>query len=212
MKSAIVCNFPHCTHTQLGTVETEIRSAKEGQNFMGAPKGGMMGMMAPCPPPPSSSRVQMLSAVRGAVRGAMDNECDDEDAFSGRMEMHSRRGGGGGGGGGGGSFARSKSRISVTTGHPRVEHLASAAVFSSSIPVDSSGTTAIDFPQDFDGVAFVMLSSDCCCEWRITPFKSSSSSSLSSLLQRQLCLTEPFSPQSHMALQVRFCSMSCYTN
>lgn len=134
-------------------------------------------------------------------------ECDDgAGEFSGYMEMRSRCGGGGG------AFLRSQSRIPVTTGHPRVEHLASAAVFASSIPVHSSGTTVIDFPQNFNGVAFVMLSSHSSCEWRIMPFKSSSSWLLSSLLQRQLCLTDPFSPHSHMALQVGICSiMSCYT-
>ena len=53
-----------------------------------------------------------------------------------------------------------------------------------------------------------MLTGDSSCEWQIVhacsaqPASSSSSSSLPSLLQRQLCLTQPFAPDTHMALQV----------
>ncbi len=87
------------------------------------------------------------------------------------------------------------------TGPPRVEHLASSADLSAKIQLNSSGVTHIKLPENFDGVALVMLSSDWSCEWRILNPKMSSLASPLSLLQRQLCLAQPFSPQSHMALQ-----------
>jgi hypothetical protein len=90
------------------------------------------------------------------------------------------------------------------SGPPRVEHLAAAAALSSKIRINSSGVTQVKLPDNFDGVALVMLSSDWSCEWRILNPKMSSLESPSSLLQRQLCLLQSFSPQSHMALQASF--------
>ena len=159
---------------------------------MGAPKAAarqMHGMMASCAPLPAC-----MSARRSESYG--DN---DEDGDNDEVAMCSF--GGGGGLGRGGGAARHMVRASVTTGPPRIEHLASAAFLYANIQVDASGATAIKLPDDFDGVALVMLSSDWSCEWQILHAKSSSSASRPSLLQRQLCLTQPFSPQSHMARQ-----------
>ena len=132
----------------------------------------------------------------GGARSYREKECDDEydgSLFGGRSSLGKSV-----------SAARHRDRSSVTTGHPRVEHLASAAVLFANIPVNASGATVIKLPDDFIGVTFVMLSSDWSCEWQILNPKSSSPASLPSLLQRQLCLTQPFPPQSHMALQVSF--------
>ncbi len=90
------------------------------------------------------------------------------------------------------------------SGPPRVEHLAAAAALSAKIRINSSGVTQVKLPENFDGVALVMLSSDWSCEWRILNPEMSSLESPSSLLQRQLCLPQSFSPQSHMALQASF--------
>jgi len=90
-------------------------------------------------------------------------------------------------------------------GPPRVEHLAAAAALSAKIRINTSGVTRVQLPEHFDGVALVMLSSDWSCEWRIVNPTMSSLERPPSLLQRQLCLAESFSPQSHMALQASFC-------
>lgn len=152
----------------------------------------MHGMMAPCAPPPC------MSASRKGFAGAeeeCDDACDDDD-FGGGGARRSFGGGCGLGKGGG-----ARRRTSVTNGPPRVEHLAAAAVICANIQLDASGATAIRLPDDFDGVAFVMLSSDWSCEWQILHPKSVFPASLPSLLQRQLCLTQPYLPQAHMALQ-----------
>ena len=96
------------------------------------------------------------------------------------------------------------------SGPPRVEHLAAAAALSAKIRINSSGVARVKLPENFDGVALVMLSSDWSCEWRILNPKMSSSEPPSSLLQRQLCLAQSFSPQSHMALQASFCCVQNY--
>jgi hypothetical protein len=161
---------------------------------MGAPKAAarqMHGMMAPCAPPPA------CMSARIAAKSCDKEHYDDGDDDGVAMCSF----GGGGGLGRGGGAARHTVRASVTTGPPRIEHLASAAVLSANIQVDASGATSIKLPDDFDGVALVMLSSDWSCEWHILHAKSSLSASRPSLLQRQLCLTQPFSPQSHMARQ-----------
>ncbi len=91
---------------------------------------------------------------------------------------------------------------SVASGHPRVEHLASAAVPCSNVRLDASGTAVIKLPADYDGIALVMLTCESSCEWRIVHSSSSLSASPPTLLQRQLCLTQTFAPESHMSLQV----------
>jgi hypothetical protein len=108
------------------------------------------------------------------------------------------------------NFNESKSSASVMKrknpsairGHPRIEHLHAAAAVCSNISIDASGLTVVKMPENFDGAALVMLSSDSSCEWQIVHACSSQLESPSSLLQRQLCLTQPFAPDTHMSLQV----------
>ena len=93
-------------------------------------------------------------------------------------------------------------RRDAAEGLPRVEHLASAAVPLCAIQLNSAGCASVKLPPDFDGVALVMLSSERSCEWQILHVSSSPSASPPSMLQRQLCLNDPFPPDSHTSLQV----------
>ncbi len=168
------CSVTMLTCEQLGSVDTEIRKAEEGESFMDIP--------------------DLLPRTRSA-----EYFCDFGDGpSSDRINLKPMKPAA--------KCAELKER-QRPNGPPRVEHLASAAILSAGIQLDTSGVTHVTLPEEFEGIALVMLSSHCSCEWRILNPKVAPLSSPSSLLQKQLCLAQPFSPQSHMALQAIICQI-----
>ena len=196
---------------QLGTVETAIRRAQLGQSFVGrsdfasaseSSSSAMYGMMplsrkAPTPAKPAAKCISATPKSEGGQFRHDDGELpeyisDDEDE-----EFCDSR-----------ATRRSSQKSSDTSGCPRVEHLAMAAVFYTNLQIDASGVSSFKLPEEFVGASLVMLSSDSSCEWEVVHCFSSAHGAPPSLLQRQLCLTQPFTPDSHMALQVSWHCMS----
>ena len=209
-------------YAQLGTVETEIRRARQGQQFAGAP-----------PPPQASKKMSGEPAMYGgggrpmamgmmaksaapAMRSAFaDDDSDNDEACEGgefeeedagcepqfaRSQLMSNIRGGSSSSSS--SMRRRSFGSSAATGYPRIEHLSAAAALCANNVIEPSGVTVIKLPEDFDGAALVMLTGDLSCEWRIVHVSSSQPAPPPSLLQRHLCLTQPFSPDTHMTLQV----------
>ena len=194
---------------QLGTVETAIRRAQLGQSFVGrsdfssgsassssAMHEKMMKKVA-TPAKPAAKCASFQPKSEG--RMMMDEEHDEDEAeyvSEGESE--------------GGLFCDGNrpARRSDTSGCPRVEHLSTAAVLCTNLKIDASGVISFKLPEDFFGDSLVMLSSDSSCEWEVVHCFSSAHVEPPSLLQRQLCLTQPFTPDSHMALQVSWYCMS----
>lgn len=206
----LICTECNAIH-QLGAVETAIRRAQEGQSFVGrsdfasasaSSSSAMHGMMplsrkAPTPAKPAAKCISAKPKSEGGQFRHDDEEekeyiCDDEEE-----EFCDSR-----------ATRRSSQKSSDTSGCPRVEHLAMAAVFCTNLQIDASGVSSFKLPEEFVGVSLVMLSSDSSCEWEIVHCFSSVHGTPPSLLQRQLCLMQPFTPDSHMALQVRWYCMS----
>ena len=205
-------------YAQLGTVETEIRHARQGQQFAGAPfssiqkmsgekvmygGGGRpmaMGMMAKAKGEPSRSCADddddddddCGKECAGGEFEAEEAGCEPQFARSQFMSKSSSS-----------SLMRRRSvGSSAATGYPRIEHLSAAAALCANNIIEPSGVAAIKLPEDFDGAALVMLTGNLSCEWRIVHVSSSQPAPPPSLLQRHLCLTQPFSPDTHMTLQV----------
>jgi hypothetical protein len=162
-----ICSVTVLTCEQLGSVDTAIRKAQEGELFIGEPR---------------TRSAECLVAGDGSSSDI--SRCKTTKLSATEF--------------------KEKQRPNIA---PCVEHLASAAILSAGIKLDTSGVTHVALPVEFEGIALVMLSSHNSCEWRILNPKVASLSSPSSLLQKQLCLAQPFSPQSHMALQAILCQI-----
>ncbi len=205
----LICTECNAIH-QLGTVETAIRRAQQGQSFLGrsdfasasaSSSSAMHGMMPLCRkvPTPAKPVAKCISRQSKSEGGQFRHDDDEEEEYISDDEEEafcdSR------------ATRRSSQKSSDTSGCPRVEHLAMAAVFCTNLQIDASGVSSFKLPEEFVGVSLVMLTSDSSCEWEIVHCFSSVHGTPPSLLQRQLCLTQPFSPDSHMALQVRWYCM-----
>jgi hypothetical protein len=206
-------------YAQLGTVETEIRHARQGQQFAGAPSQSQVHMKKSAAPAMFGGggrpmAMGMMAKAKGEPsRSCADDDDDDDDCgkecADGEFEAEEA---------GEPQFARSQFMSkssssslmrrrsvgsSAATGCPRIEHLSAAAALCANNVIEPSGVAAIKLPEDsFDGAALVMLTGDLSCEWRIVHVSSSQPAPPPSLLQRHLCLTQPFSPDTHMTLQV----------
>ena len=195
---------------QLGTVETAIRRAQLGQSFVGrsdfasaseSSSSAMYGMMPLSRKGPTfpAKPAAKCASLRRNERFCDDDDEDKECEGESEEEMFCDRGR---------ATRQSTKNSSDTSGCPRVEHLAMAAVLCTNLQVDASGVISVKLPEDFFGASLVMLSSDSSCEWEVVHCFSSAHGAPPSLLQRQLCLTQPFTPDSHMALQVSWHCMS----
>jgi hypothetical protein len=195
---------------QLGTVETAIRRAQLGQSFVGrsdfaadsaSSSSAMHGVMrkVATPAKPAAKCASFKPTPKSEGRMMMDVEHDEEEpeyVSEEECEEYTLCDG------------IRPTRRSDTTGCPRVEHLSTAAVLCTTLKIDASGVISFKLPEDFFGASLVMLSSDSSCEWEVVHCFSSAHVAPPSLLQRQLCLTQPFTPDSHMALQVSWHCMS----
>ena len=182
---------------QLGSVDTQIMKARDNQAFLGQSSARAFAPQPPAynPASPAYSPCSPGYSPSSPAYHAIPAYCYDAKPKGGGVETVSKK-----------SMSRCRMQPgapkSVASGHPRVEHLASAALLCSNIRLDASGTAVIKLPADFDGVALVMLTCESSCEWKIVHSSSLPSAPPPTLLQRQLCLNQTFAPESHMCLQV----------